>query len=64
MTKTPGQRAGEAIQEARNLLADPSKAEYHQRLSAAIDKMQAELDWWAQLRAVLDVVDIANERTP
>lgn len=59
--KTPGQQAAAAIQEAKALLNDPSKAEYHQRLSGAIDKMQGELDWWAQVRAVMAVVDIANE---
>jgi hypothetical protein len=42
---TPGQQAAAAIREARTLLADPTKAEYHQRLSDAIDRMQAELDW-------------------
>lgn len=59
--QTPGQQAAAAIREAKTLLADPSRAEYHERLSAAVDKMQGELDWWSQLAAVMAVVDIANE---
>ena len=47
---TPGQRAAEAIREAEEMLTDPSKAEYHQRLAVAIDNMQRELDFWASLR--------------
>lgn len=59
--QTPGQQAAHAIREAKELLADPGAAEYHERLSAAIDQMQDELDFWGQLRAVTAVVDIANE---
>lgn len=58
---TPGQRAAEAIREGEALLADPMADEYHERLSAAIENMRAELSFWDQLRAVQDVVDIANE---
>lgn len=61
--KTPGQQAAAAIQEAKALLNDANKAEYHERLSAAINKMQGELDFWNQLAAVMAVVDIANETT-
>lgn len=60
--ETPGQNAARLIREARVHLADPSKAEYHERLSDAIDKMQGELDFWAQLAAVNRVVGIENER--
>lgn len=60
--ETPGQKAARSIREAKAHLADPTKSDYHERLFAAIDKMQAELDFWGQLRAVMDVVDIANER--
>lgn len=63
MQQTPGQQAAEAIREAKAVLTDPSKSEYHERLSAAIDAMQGELDFWAQLAAVNHLVDIANERT-
>lgn len=59
--QTPGQHAAQAIREAKQLLADPSKAEYHERLSAVIENMQAELDFWGQLAAVNHLVDIANE---
>lgn len=61
---TPGEQAAAAIREAKALLADPSKAEYHERLRVAIDNMQAELDFWAQIKAVMALVDIANEREP
>lgn len=47
---TPGQQAAQMIREAKTILADPSKAQYHQCLSDAIDRLQAELDWWAELR--------------
>lgn len=59
---TPGQQAARAIREAKVVLADPSKAEYHERLSAAVDRLQGELDFWAKLKAVLELVDVANER--
>lgn len=51
--KTPGQQAAEAIRQAKAVLADPSKSQYHQRLSAAIDAMQGELDFWAQIAAIM-----------
>lgn len=60
--ETLGQEAARLIREAREVLADPAKTEYHERLSAAVDRLQDDLDFWGQLRAVTDVVDIANER--
>lgn len=62
MSESPGQQARRLIDEAKAALADPSKAEYHERLSAAIDRMQGELDFWEQIAAVNEIVNIANER--
>lgn len=62
VNETPGEQARRLIDEARNALADPRKAEYHERLRAAIDAMEGELDFWRQLAAVNRLVDIANER--
>lgn len=53
MSETPGQQAARLIREARAVLADPSKAEYHDRLRAAADAMERELDWWRQLAAAM-----------
>lgn len=61
-TETPGQQAARLIREARAAIADPSKAEYHERLQAAVDAMQGELDFWAQVAAINRLVAIANER--
>jgi hypothetical protein len=60
--ETPGQHARRLIDEAKVALDDPDKADYHERLRAAVDRMEGELDFWAQLRAVNELVDIANER--
>jgi hypothetical protein len=60
--ETPGQQAHRLIREAEVALTDPGKAEYHERLSAAIDAMEGELDFWRQIAAVNRIVDIANER--
>jgi hypothetical protein len=52
--QTPGQKAAQLIREAKAVLADPSKAEFHERLSVAVDRLQAELDFWGQLRDAMN----------
>jgi curved DNA-binding protein CbpA len=46
---TPGEQAKAAINEADKVLADPSKAEFHDRVREARNRMQKELDWWTEL---------------
>lgn len=59
--ETPGEHARRLVNEAKQILTDPAKAEYHERLRAAIDRMEGELDFWTQLRLINEFVDIANE---
>jgi hypothetical protein len=59
---TLGQDAAEAIRQAKIVLADPSKAEYHERLQIAVDKLQKQMDWWAEVGAAMRRVDdLTNE---
>ena len=46
---TWGQQAAEMIRQAEAHLADPSKAQFHDRLRVAIRNMQAQLDFWNTL---------------
>lgn len=46
---TWGQQAAEMIRQAEIHLADPSKAQFHDRLRVAIRNMQAQLDFWNTL---------------
>jgi hypothetical protein len=59
--ETPGEEARRLVNEAKVALNDPRTADYHERLRAAIDRMEGELDFWNQLRMVNEIVDIALE---
>lgn len=51
MSETPGQQAARLVREANVVLADPSKAQWHDRLRAARDRLQAQLDFWREVAA-------------
>lgn len=57
--KALGQRATEAIEEAKQSLESPNgiDTEYRQQLFEAIDKMQEQLDFWNQLRGATEEID-------
>lgn len=57
MTESIGQQARRLIAEARVILADPSKAQYHKRLQQLVDAMEAELAWWVAVGAAMRQVD-------
>lgn len=52
--ETPGQFAGRLIREAQDVLNDPSKAEYHEQLRAAVERLQAQVDFWNELALLME----------
>ena len=55
------ERAKELIAEGRKVLDDPTKADYHERLRAAIERLDEDVSFFEQLAAVQAMLNVANE---
>lgn len=47
-------KVSELIDQCNDVLADPNKAEYHDRVKIALDKLQNEIDFWRALNEALE----------